>query len=37
MGKYSVQSCKSGNTLLQLADQTKSEIMNGNVLGKIGR
>ena len=37
MGKYSVQSCKSGNTLLQLAELTKSEIMNGSVIGKIGR
>lgn len=37
MGTYSVQSCKTGNTLLELAEQTKSTIMNGNRFGQISR
>lgn len=37
MGNYSVQSCDSENTLIELAEATQSKIMNGNYFGKISR
>lgn len=37
MGEYSVQSCSTGNTLLQLAKLTKSKVMNGFTIGEVSR